>query len=318
MVFPALILLTNFTLLRNHSQWVFSRFDPLTLIHYWWNGVFFPAPADTAGNALQSELHISWGRMIAIYVPALVKGLSPVFALLMLGGLWKWRRIWLRRDQQTLFYATLAVMLAAWIHAWCAKESCDRYFLPIVLMASPYTALGMLALTAQLLRFARWLKGGAISGNAAVFVPGLIVAFTGLSVAFSGPYDRRAAEVDLAAWVRQEYGPTAMIFGSEGITPVIAHHAKVNWATLTKIMDDATVLENVKQLKPDVILLLATRRKDLLDTRQLIDQIEKFKYTEIERPSLPHGTDDVLVVLCRGKVEPPVCLQTGVKTISRK
>jgi len=83
-------------------------------------------------------------------------------------------------------------------------------------------------------------------------------------------------------------------------------------------MDDETVLENIGRLKPDVILLSATRRKNLLDTRQLIDRIEKLKYVEIERLGLPHGTDDVLVVLSRGNVEPPVNIETGGKTISRK
>lgn len=314
---PALILLINFTLLRNHTQWVYFRTDPLTLIHYWWNGVFFSAPADAA-RAVQSHLDVSLGRMIAIYVPTLVKGLSPLFALLMLGGLWKWRRVWLRRDHQPLFYTTLAVMSAAWIHAWCAKESCDRYFLPIVLMASGFAALGLFALSARLLRFAVWLRSELILRYAAVFAPVTIVAVVGLNVAFSGPYDRRAAEVELAAWVRQEYGASAMIFGSEGVTPVVAHYANANWSTLEKKMDDQTVLESIGQLQPDVILLLATRRKKISDTRQLIDSIEKLKYTEIERSDLPHGTDDVLVVLRRDRAEPPPNIETGGRTISLK
>ena len=85
---------------------------------------------------------------------------------------------------------------------------------------------------------------------------------------FPALMSRRAAEVQLAAWVRQEFGPKAVIFGSEGVTPVIAYYAKVNWVTLTKIMDDETVLKNIEQLNPDVILLSATRRKDLSGYQQ--------------------------------------------------
>ncbi len=121
LAFPALILLINFALLGYCSHWVFSRFAPISLIHFWLNGMFFSAPLDAAGGTLQVQFNISLGRMIAIYVPALVKGLSPLFALLMLGGMWKWRRVWIHNDQQPLFYTGLVIMLAAWIHAWCAR-----------------------------------------------------------------------------------------------------------------------------------------------------------------------------------------------------
>jgi hypothetical protein len=316
--FPALILLVNFTLLRHHSQWVTTRFAPLSLIHYWWNGLFIPAPVDAAGDKLQIQLYVSFGRMIAIYVPALVKGLSPLFALLMLGGMWGWRRVWARRDHQPMFYSGLAIMSATWIHAWCAKGSCDRYFLPMVLFGSSFAALGLLGFSARLLGFAEQLKRKVILRHAAVFAPLIIVASVGWCAAFSGPYERRGAEVELAEWVRRQYGSSALIFGSEGVTPVVAYYAKANWATLAMTMDDATVLEQVKQLKPDVILLSARRRKELFDTKQLIGKIEKMEYTEIDRTKLPRGTDDVLMVLCRGEVLPPVNIETGCKTISRR
>jgi hypothetical protein len=255
--------------------------------------------------------------MVAIYVPTLVKGLSPLFALLMLGGMWGWRRVWARRDHQPLFYSGLVIMSAAWIHAWCAKGSCERYFLPMVLLGSSFAALGLLGFTARLLRFAEQLKSKAILRHAAVFAPVIIVASAGWCAAFSGPFDRRGAEVELADWVRRQYGPSARIFGSEGVTPVVAYYAKANWTTLAITMDDATVQKQVEQLKPDVILLSAMRRKELSDTKQLIGKIEKLEYTEIDRSALPHGTDDVLIVLSRGDVQPPV-IETGVKTISRK
>jgi hypothetical protein len=316
--FPLLILLVNFTLLRHHSQWVTTRFAPLSLIHYWWNGLFLPAPVDAAGEELKSQLYVSFGRRVTIYVPTLVKGLSPLFALLMLGGMWGWRRIWARRDHQPLFCTGLAIMSAAWIHAWCAKESCDRYFLPMVLLGLPFAALGLLGFSARLLSFAEQLKSRAILRHAAVFAPLIIVATVGWCTAFSGPYERRGAEVELADWVRRQYGPSALIFGSEGVAPVIAYYAKANCTTLAMTMDDATVLEQVKQLKPDVILLSARRRKELLDTRRLIDKIERMEYTEIDRTKLPRGTDDVLMVLCRDEVLPPVNIETGCKTISLK
>jgi Dolichyl-phosphate-mannose-protein mannosyltransferase len=316
--FPALILFVNFTFLRHHSQWVSTRLYPLSLIGYWWNGLSLPSPVDAAGDNLHSLSYVPFGRMVAIYVPTLVKGLSPLFALFMLGGMWGWRHVWARRDHQPLFYSGLAIMSAAWIHAWCAKGSCDRYFLPMVILGSSFAALGFLGFTARLLHIAERLKSNATLRHAAVFAPLIIIASVGYYAAFSSPYERRGAEVELGNWVRRQYGPSAMIFGSEGVTPVVAHYAKANWATLAIVMDDATVLKQVENLKPDVILLCAKRRKELLETKQLVAKIEKMEYTEIDRSDLPHGTDDVLMVLSRGDVQPPVYIETGVKTISRK
>jgi hypothetical protein len=296
--FPAIILLINFTLLRNHSQWVSSRLAPLTLIQYWWNGMLNAAPADAAAG-VPSQSGVLFTRMVAIYIPVLVKGLSPIFALLMLCGLWRWRRVWARRDNQPLFYTALATMIAAWIHAWCAHESCDRYFLPIVLMASPFAALGLLAISGRLLGLIERLNNKHVFQSMAVFAPLSVAAVVGWSVIFSEHYERRDAEVELAGRIHKQFENTPLIFGSEGVTPVVAYYAKANWTTLTKKMDNKAVLDNITLLQPDVILISATRRKKLADTRQLIDQIQTLDYKEIERSNLPHGMDDVLVVLNR-------------------
>jgi hypothetical protein len=255
--------------------------------------------------------------MIQIYIPTLVKGLSPLFSLLMLGGLWKWRRIWARRDHQPLFYVSLAIMLAAWIHAWCAKGSCDRYFLPIVLMASPFAGMALMALTGRFLAVARRFDKVAVM-QAAVFAPTAIVALAGICAAFSGPYDRRGAEVELASWVHRQYGPSAKIFGSEGVTPVIAYYAKADWDTLSVNMDDASVLDKINQFNPDVILISTTRRKDWRETKRLIDKIENLNYMELARSDLPRGTDDVLVVMNRGGRRYPAGEITAGGTILRK
>jgi hypothetical protein len=175
-----------------------------------------------------------------------------------------------------------------------------------------------LAFTGMLFRLAGRLKNAVLSRRIAVFAPTLVVAFTGWSVALSGPYDRRGAEVELAEWVHQQYGPSAVIFGSEGVTPVVAYYAKASWCTLWAGMDDAAVLNKIEQLGPDVILILATRRKDSRETKNLVEKIKELKYAEIDRMNLPHAMDDVLVVLNRGDVVLPVNDRTGAKNVSRK
>ncbi len=317
-VFPTLLLLINITLLRNHSQWIFIRFHPLLSFFYRWNNLLASPPVATSGQLVQQQAGITFSRMIAIYVPTLVKSLSPLFALLMLGGLWGWPRVWARRDHQPLFYTALVVLGAAWIYTWCGQESSERYFLPIVLMAAMFAALGLLALSKKILWLTEWLNVKAILQHAAVFTPALIVACGSWAVAFSGPFERRAAEVELAAWVREEFGPAAVLLGSEGITPVLAYYAQVNAIQLIKELSETSILEKVQDHKPDVILLLATSRNNLSNPWNLINRIKEMGYTEIDRAHLPRGTDTSLIVLRRGQVKLPVSLETGKRFIVQK
>ena len=70
----------------------------------------------------------------------------------MFGGVWRWRRIWARRDQQVLFVTALAFVAGIWIHLQQNHGTSNRYFFPIVLMGSVYAALALLGLC-------EWLAG---------------------------------------------------------------------------------------------------------------------------------------------------------------
>jgi hypothetical protein len=310
-VFPALLLLINLTWLRNHSQWEFFRLAPLARIQSCWNGMISASPAVSPDKIIEPEVGTTFRDMIRIYFPTLVKGLSPLFALLMLGGLWGWRRVWARRDHQALFYTALAIMSAIWIHTWYGKESCDRYFLSIALMSSCFAALGLLVLSKRIMGWVDSLKGMNYLRIFAAFAPLMLFASVGLGVVFSTPYESRKAEAELAAWIRHEFGPQAVMFGSEGVTPVVAYYARIDSISLTRFMDDPTVLASVETQKPDVVLVLATRRGNLSETRRLIDQIVKFGYCEMDRCRLPRGIDQSLLVLKRDNERAPLADDTG-------
>jgi hypothetical protein len=300
LIFPAFIVAVNLILLRNHSQWMFARLAPLKLIPHWWNSLF-QATANTAGTSANVQVHISFSKMLAIYVPPLVKGLSPLFAIPMLWGLFKWRGVWGRRDHQPLFYTALAFMTAAWIHAWAARESCDRYYLPIVLMASPFASLATLDISGKMLRAAKCLWSNAVFCRVAVIFPLFLIATVDFSVAFSGMFCRRAAELELATWIQGKFGSSAVICGSEGMTSVVAHYAKVKSEILTKDMDEEKIINRIKKCKPDVIFLLATRLKMTTVSGELLEAIRSMDYELIERSGLPSGTDNALIVLCHRK-----------------
>jgi 4-amino-4-deoxy-L-arabinose transferase-like glycosyltransferase len=298
--FPAILVLANVLWLSAHSQWVFSRLSPLKLVENWWQGMIHPVALPP--GAPEELQNISFLRLVEIYVPALVKGLSPLFAVPMLIGMWTRRRTWARSDHQALFWTAVVVMAAAWIHAWSGRVSCDRYYLPIVLMAAPFAVLGTLAVSRRLLLWSERLHAGPRLCRLAVVAPLVIVLLGSATVALASKDNRRQAELDLAAWVRRENGPNALIFGSEGVTPVVAYHAHARFIPLLRVFDDRAVLEVADEKKPDVIMILATRRNDLQETRRLINQIAARGYHEVERHRLPPNTDDVLVVMEREKI----------------
>ena len=151
-VFPALLAAVNIGWVCGHSGWAALRLSPLARVEPWLASILGHAPADVDAEGLEKPL--GFGRMIWIFIPTMTRGLSPVFALLMFGGIWGWRRVWARRDHQPLFYTAVVIMCGIWVQLWYDRNICPRYALPIVLMASPFAALGLLGLIARLLRIA--------------------------------------------------------------------------------------------------------------------------------------------------------------------
>jgi hypothetical protein len=296
LAFPLLILGVNLIWMQRHENWIFSRLAPLAMVRYWWQGMIAPlTPLPGASPELQTGVPLF--KMIRIFVPNMVKGLSPLFALLLLGGIIRWRRVWFRRDHQPLFIAAMVMFLATWIHAWCAQESCVRYFLPVVLMGAPFAALSLRALILWFPRCLGRFVWHPLAYRLAGMLPVLAIGLIGWAAAFTGPYARRAAEVELAHWIRHQFGPHAILFGSEGVTPVVGYYAELPWTVLKREMDDDTVLEHVRRLKPDVILVMHTRRKDPQATPQLIKRIEALGFHALDSSRLPEGTEQSLTVV---------------------
>ncbi len=179
-ILPAMLLLVNIAWLHGRHDWTLLRLDPLERVQPWLEHLFGQAPAD-GGNGPAMGMTI--GRMAWVFFPTMTRGLSPIFALLMFGGIWGWRRVWSRRDHQPLFYTAVVILCGIWIHLWYGQNICPRYALPIVLMASPLAALGLLGLVARLSRVAEWFSSplkksdsgslGATAGLSSSVFPGV-------------------------------------------------------------------------------------------------------------------------------------------------
>ncbi len=88
------------------------------------------------------------------YLDALRRGFHLSHGLLAAWGIWRYRRLWARPDYHALLVPAIAIFAAIWIHFWYAGATSSRYVLTVLLVALPWTALGLLALltiaTAQL------------------------------------------------------------------------------------------------------------------------------------------------------------------------
>jgi len=306
-VFPALLAAVNIGWVCGHSGWAALRLSPLARVQPWLASVMGHAPANAAADGLEKPL--GFGRMIWVFIPTLTRGLSPVFALLMFGGIWGWRRVWARRDHQPLFCTAVVIMCGIWVQLWYDRNICPRYALPIVLMASPFAALGLLGLIGQLLRIAGWLRWGIRPQQAVVAVAATIVAVIGLSDAMIGNgkyFETRQMAADLGRWVRSEYRTPPAIVGPIGITPIISFYAdNAPYRPFRWEAADESILTMIDESRASVVLLQPA--KELTDERcaALAARLKESGLEPIDRGALP-VTCDGLSVLVRAKENPRI------------
>ena len=101
-VLPSLLALANLIFLFERAGWGALRLNPFGRGFVWLGSLMGRTPA-TSMTGIPNE-PLTLGQMLWKFFPAMTRGLSPVYALLMFGGIWRWRRLWVRRDHQPLFY----------------------------------------------------------------------------------------------------------------------------------------------------------------------------------------------------------------------
>lgn len=301
--FPAIVLLVNSMWLQRYDCWGVCRTLPLYVAKLWALKSVSPSTAVAVAGGVDLALDMTFMRMVCTFIPTVVKGLTPTYLLLMFGGIWGWRGVWKRSDQQPLFYVALVILASMWIHLSFARGSCPRYALPIVLMASPYAALGLLALSVRLLH---WLDARSASSETlrlrwAALAPGLIVAGLGLGDALGNDCTVRAGEVRLGQWIRQEIGAAPKLLGVEGLTAVVNHYAQGTCQTFPVWTDDETILARLRETQPDVVVMLEWRWTSEADGQTLLERAEAHGYRRIEHQCLPEECREMLIVVREGK-----------------
>jgi hypothetical protein len=282
--------------------------------------------------------------MLREFVATMTRGLSPVYALLMFGGLWAWRSTWARRDHQPLFYAALGVLAGIWVHLWYDRMICPRYALSIVLMASPFAALGLLGVCRCLTAAANtssddesripaalkpcrtgrgWFSTFVVRASARLghnglkpalqTIPIVVVAVVGIASAMLSNrcyFASRKLAVELGHWVQKAPWTAPMVVGPAGLTPIMGFYADKGRYELfrTDTADAAAIAELVQRYHPDLLLLRPTRRMNAVRCDELAAQMKSQGFTEVDPVPRPAGSDP-LVVLVRG--------QAGVRMAGR-
>jgi hypothetical protein len=278
---PMIALLATLTVLRGHPFWDAMRWRPLTFVQ-----VYFGLHAPDADDPVAA---ISFGQMLWKFGPTVFRGLTPLFGLLLLVGVWRGRRTWFRSDHQPLFFTALAVLTGMWIHLWVAGGTCSRYVLPVVIMGDGFAAVAFLSmvdwLTRQFPSRFRWLVLGSTIA---------VVAVLGTSFAVGGDYSRRGGEARLGRWIGNQFGPTPVVLGPSGVTQVIGYYAGATVHGLPP-GKEASVVDRLREVRPDVLLLLSTRHEDYRHRPELNAGIEAAGYRLMGRPPLPDGLNDLSV-----------------------
>lgn len=296
--FPLLLLAVNVVFLCDHSGWATFRVSPLARIQPWLASLAGHGSA-AVGTDVPAE-PLSFGRMLWVFFPTMTRGLSPIYALLMFGGLFGWRRVWARRDHQPLFYVAVLVMCGIWIQLWYDRNICPRYALPIVLMASPFAALGLLWLMDRTLWAARRVGCGLGGQRAAIATVLALVAGVSLADAMTGSgkyFDTRQMAADMGCWVRTQCPARTAIVGPVGITPIVSFYASSPYQMFRFEAGDTSIVAMVEKSRASVVLLQPARQLTSDRCAALKARLADAGFEPVDRSCLPASCNSLSVLV---------------------
>lgn len=294
-IVPALIVLIVYSCFRSNADSSLLRFDQLERVQIWFAHLFSQSPDADGARASMTLPHMAWK-----YFPILTRGLSPIFALLMFGGLWGWRRVWARRDNQPLFYVSLAIMFAIWIHLWYGQNICPRYALPIVLMASPFAALGLMGFIGRLSRaagcFRLPLSSTAIATVvfAVVFAANLTIAMTSGRTYYAG----RRTDAEVGRWILREFERPAVLVGPLGVTPIASYYAAdTPYQAFLCSAEDEYILKLIETSRADVVLLRPAKELTRRRCAALVESARRLGYAPVRPDAMPTDEPGFIILV---------------------
>jgi hypothetical protein len=287
-LFPLLLAAASLAFAGGHANLISAHMTRIARVVPWFQSLFHHAAGAAAAGI---EKPMSPGTMVWVFIPTMTRGLSPVFALLLFGGLWGWRREWSRRDHQPLFFATLIVLAGIWVQLWYDRTMCPRYALPIVLMGAPFAALGLLGFIARVRRAASWICAPSKVQNAMVGAVAVVIVALSMADTIVGNekyFETRQMAVDLGRWTKAQSVVSPVLLGPIGITPIVSFYADgVPYYAFRWETTDAAIVSLSDCQRADIVLLQSA--KDLTNQRcdAIANQLEQNGFRLLNAGELP-------------------------------
>lgn len=205
-----------------------------------------------------------------------VRGFTPLYALLLLVGLVVEGRRTFSVDRLPVLSVTLLTLAGIWTHAWYAGLISSRYLLPLVIASSGTAAVGFLTTVRSLSNFAAKRRPALHPAWAAAAIT-TVVILAGCIDAFKTNYAGRLETARLGTWIRAQYGSGLRIYGGDAQLELLAYYAEADCFRIPPYRTPEVAATHAQDIRPDIILLSAPLPAET--RRSLQDFAAKWGYT---------------------------------------
>jgi 4-amino-4-deoxy-L-arabinose transferase-like glycosyltransferase len=270
----------------------------------WWSPPKTPVPAMAATSTSHRESQpggaVRWttGKLLWSFVHQGERGLSPLYALLLLAGCLTRPRLLFRSDQLPMLVLSLLICSGIWIHIWYFHISSGRYFLPIALLSTPTIGLGLTSLVRGVRRVLASRRAPRTAWRLVPVASLAALLVIGWADALTTNIEPRIMNIRLGQWIGGRFGKQPTILGVDDQLPVVAHYAHgVYWSIPVGLSDQALV-DMVRRQHPDVVIF--SRRHSVSECGVLMSERRQLGLEAVEQ--LP-DVSKRFVVLARCRLE---------------
>jgi hypothetical protein len=302
-VVPATVTVLNCTWLREHPRWEFFRTAHLRIAVAWLNKTAktnLPVPPEDVAPpeppAVMLDQYTPSGTLTFKFLERLAKACTWIGGLLLLTGLARGWRILLRPEHLALGCMNLLLLITSRIRYGTVGLD-SRYFMPLVIVAIPWMALGLEGLVAAA---CHWFQRRAeVSPRALYALAGGLIALAVVCSLVDGPLPAAACmrkHAALGRWIYDRAGPEPAVAGNLDVLDTFyAHGHLVDFLTpgdcllarmpaaLAERKADAVVLWNDEHLARERFAVIGERVAD------------RCGYHRVDAKELPAAENELMV-----------------------
>jgi len=188
------------------------------------------------------------------FLRSMERGIGPVFLILMALGGWQWRRLTFAPGIVALSLICLTHLGGVWIHLWFGRESSSRYAILVLLLWSPFVALGLQLVGAWLDAAATRFLRRELPWRAGLTAL-VILAVTHCAYPLSKGDVHRRPVAELGRWIATNYGPRRTIIGPSEMHTLMPYYTRGNYISPWPTLPPADYVTFVAQQRAEFVIL---------------------------------------------------------------